>query len=107
IPVQIASVVAQVEDRVGDELAWTVIGCLPATRGFNYWKLIMAMYRALLARPAEGHDRIMLKEQERVADLARAAAGDEVLLQACGGFVVAAAEAANVKQACHRPTNWL
>ena len=86
--------IGQADDRVGDQLAGSVIGDLSAPLDADELDAargelgLRGAHEAWVGLPAERQDRRMLQEQERVGDLVRRPGGDHgVLARPCGAVV--------------------
>ena len=94
----------EIEDGIADELTGTVIGDVAPAAGLVYDDVFGSQLgvggddvRALAACfDAEGDDRRVLEEQERVVDAAGSTVLDERLLERQAGFVVDEAEPSDV-----------
>jgi hypothetical protein len=94
IPVQIAAVPLQVEDRIADELPWAMKGDVPAALDLVDFDAarVQALRRCgemvLLRGASKRHDGRMLEQEEHVlVDLARDAPPREIALELQGDLV--------------------
>ncbi len=87
VAVQVAAIGLQVEDGVADELAGAVVGDVAAATGLEQLDRIrgalsfVEQHVRRVTRRAERDDVRVLKQQERVIDVAGTTPADELLLQ--------------------------
>lgn len=84
VGMHVAALVGQIEDRVAYQLTRPVKGHIPSPTNTIDWHLAWVQHVPLISSTAQGKNRRMLKEQERILTLPLASPPDQFFLPGKG-----------------------